>query len=123
MGGVNEQIIPNQRKHLTLKVPEKLQLYGHYVYYVVHICDFGMLRVKEYQWCMIMEAKNHTVGIMVHLMSMTKMDTNRAQISFSNLKGISINASMNKCLKQKSVQFYTANLLLKLYLTLYGSSL
>ena len=27
---------------LTLKVPEKLQLYGLYVYYVVHICDFGM---------------------------------------------------------------------------------
>ena len=33
-------------KILTLKVPEKLQLYGLYVYYVVHICDFGMLRVK-----------------------------------------------------------------------------
>ena len=33
--------------HLTLKVPEKLQLYGIYVYYVVHICDFGMLRVKH----------------------------------------------------------------------------
>ena len=31
---------------LTLKVPEKLLLYGLYVYYVVHICDFGMLRVK-----------------------------------------------------------------------------
>ena len=31
---------------LTLKVPEKLQLYGLYVYYVVHICDFGMLRVN-----------------------------------------------------------------------------
>ena len=31
---------------LTLKVPEKLQLYGLYVYYLVHICDFGMLRVK-----------------------------------------------------------------------------
>ena len=31
---------------LTLKAPEKLQLYGLYVYYVVHICDFGMLRVK-----------------------------------------------------------------------------
>ena len=31
---------------LTLKKPEKLQLYGLYVYYVVHICDFGMLRVK-----------------------------------------------------------------------------
>ena len=35
---------------LTLKVPEKLQLYGHYMYYVVHICDFGMLRVKDLQW-------------------------------------------------------------------------
>ena len=34
---------------LTLKVPEKLQLYGLYVHYVVHICDFGMLRVKV--WC------------------------------------------------------------------------
>ena len=32
---------------LTLKVPEKFQLYGLYVYYVVHICDFGMLRVKN----------------------------------------------------------------------------
>ena len=31
---------------LTLKVPEKLQLYGLYVYYMVHICDFGMLRVN-----------------------------------------------------------------------------
>ena len=31
---------------LTLKVPEKFQLYGLYVYYVVHICDFGMLRVN-----------------------------------------------------------------------------
>ena len=33
---------------LTLKVPEKLQLYGLYVYYVVRICDFGMLRVNMY---------------------------------------------------------------------------
>ena len=32
--------------YLTLRVPEELQLYGLYVYYVVHICDFGMLRVK-----------------------------------------------------------------------------
>ena len=31
---------------LTLKAPEKLHLYGLYVYYAVHICDFGMLRVK-----------------------------------------------------------------------------
>ena len=31
---------------LTLKVPEKLQLYGLCVYCVVHICDFGMLRVN-----------------------------------------------------------------------------
>ena len=29
-----------------VKGPDKLQLYGLYVYYVVHICDFGMLRVK-----------------------------------------------------------------------------
>ena len=33
---------------LTLKAPEKSQLYGLYVYYVVHICDFGMLRVKAH---------------------------------------------------------------------------
>ena len=33
--------------NLTLKVPEKLQLYELYVYYVVHICDFGMVRVKK----------------------------------------------------------------------------
>ena len=32
---------------LTLKVPENLQIYGLYVYYVVHICDFGMLRVNN----------------------------------------------------------------------------
>ena len=35
-----------QLDSLTLKVPENLQLYGLYVYYVMHICDFGMLRVK-----------------------------------------------------------------------------
>ena len=35
---------------LTLKVPEKLQLYGLYVHYVVHICDFGMLRVNHNSW-------------------------------------------------------------------------
>ena len=29
---------------LTLKVPGNVQLYGLYVYYVVHICDFGMLK-------------------------------------------------------------------------------
>ena len=34
---------------LTRRVPEKLQLYGLYVYYVVHICNFGMLRVKKYK--------------------------------------------------------------------------
>ena len=33
---------------LTLKLPEKLQLHGLYVYYVVHICDFGMLSVKGF---------------------------------------------------------------------------
>ena len=33
---------------LTLKAPEKLHLYGFYVYYVVHICDFGMLRVNPF---------------------------------------------------------------------------
>ena len=32
--------------YLTLRAPEKLQLYGLYVYYVAHNCDFGMLRVK-----------------------------------------------------------------------------
>ena len=31
---------------LTFNVPEKLQLYGLHVYYVVHMCDFGMLRVN-----------------------------------------------------------------------------
>ena len=34
---------PKSNLHLTLKVPGKLPLYGLYVYYVVHICDFGML--------------------------------------------------------------------------------
>ena len=39
----------NTKKYWDFKVPEKLQLYGLYVYYVVHICDFGMLRVKQLQ--------------------------------------------------------------------------
>ena len=30
-------------------MPEKLPLYGIYVYYVVHICDFGMLRVNKFK--------------------------------------------------------------------------
>ena len=34
---------------LTLKLPDKLQPYGLYVYYEVHICDFGMLRVNSSQ--------------------------------------------------------------------------
>ena len=34
---------------LTLKLPDKLQLYGLYVYYVLHICNFGMLRVKAFK--------------------------------------------------------------------------
>ena len=38
---------PSSTICLTLKLPEKLQLYGLYVHYVVHICDFGMLRVKS----------------------------------------------------------------------------
>ena len=32
---------------LTLTVPEKLQVYGLYVYYVVYFCNFGMLRVNN----------------------------------------------------------------------------
>ena len=32
---------------LTLKAPDNLQLNGIYVYHVVHICDFCMLRVQE----------------------------------------------------------------------------
>ena len=28
-------------------MPKEWQLYGLYVYYVVHICDFGMLRVNN----------------------------------------------------------------------------
>ena len=32
---------------LTLKLPDKLQPYGLYVYYVVHICNFCMVRVKS----------------------------------------------------------------------------
>ena len=44
----SERAVPRDAREgcLTLKVPEKLQLYGLYVYYVVHICDFGILRVK-----------------------------------------------------------------------------
>ena len=40
-------ICPISEARLTLKVPEKLQLYGLYMYYVVHICDFGMLKVND----------------------------------------------------------------------------
>ena len=43
---------------LTLKVPEKLQLYGLYIYYVVHICDFGMLRVNILHDCLFDVKKN-----------------------------------------------------------------
>ena len=39
---------------LTLKLPAKLQPYGLYVYYVVHICDFGMLRVKTDHSCKVL---------------------------------------------------------------------
>ena len=42
-------VLPIFQSLLTLKVPENLQLYGLYVYYVVHICNFGMLRVKPYR--------------------------------------------------------------------------
>ena len=45
-----ESLTVEQGIVLTLKVPEELQLYGLYVYYVVHICDFGMLRVKQTLW-------------------------------------------------------------------------
>ena len=44
---VQEIVLVSKLYVLTLKVPEKLQLYGLNVYYVVHICDFGMLRVKR----------------------------------------------------------------------------
>ena len=37
-----------QNKCLTPKLPEKLQLYGLYVYYGVHICNYGMLRVNDF---------------------------------------------------------------------------
>ena len=32
---------------LTLNMPEDLNLYGLYVYYLVQICDFGTLRVND----------------------------------------------------------------------------
>ena len=48
MGQISHCIASSNQNHaLTLKVPEKLQLYGLYVYYVVHICNFGMLRVND----------------------------------------------------------------------------
>ena len=49
---------------LTLKVPEKLQLYGHYVYYVVHICDFGILRVNRK-----MDSKKSMISYRKYLLS------------------------------------------------------
>ena len=39
---ISEQTID---RALTLKAPDKLQLYGLYVYYVVHISDFGMIEL------------------------------------------------------------------------------
>merc|ERR1712074_438455 len=47
---------------LTLKVPEKLQLYGLYVYYVVHICDSGMLRVNEVVFSCNQSISAHDLG-------------------------------------------------------------
>ena len=41
-----EALFTKSFSFLTLNVPDKLQLYGLHVYYVVHICDFGMLRVN-----------------------------------------------------------------------------
>ena len=43
-------------------MPEKLPLYGLNVYYVVHICDFGMLRVNgRFTWVSI-AMKSITLG-------------------------------------------------------------
>ena len=50
---------------LTLKVPEKLQLYGLCVYYVVHICDFGMLRVK-YKKVKVYQGLVCSPGVIIH---------------------------------------------------------
>ena len=41
---ISEQTID---RALTLKAPDKLELYELYVYYVVHISDFGMIRVNN----------------------------------------------------------------------------
>ena len=46
VGGYVTFLVPSFEYPLTLIAPENLQLYGLYVYYVVHICDFGMLRVN-----------------------------------------------------------------------------
>ena len=58
------QIYQNYLCALTLKVPEKLQLYGLYVYYVVHICDFGMLRVNISKsrgiWILVVKTNKQT---------------------------------------------------------------
>ena len=35
-----------QSSTLTLKLPDKLQPYGLYVYYVVHICDVELIRLR-----------------------------------------------------------------------------
>ena len=52
---------------LTLKVPEKLQVYGLYVYYVVHICDVGMLRVKWIPTLMDEQCINDNTAQIAHI--------------------------------------------------------
>ena len=65
---------------LTLKLPDKLQPYGHYVYYVVHICDFGMLRVKAITTIGLGTRINHYVYVL-WLLKHCALET-RKQLSF-----------------------------------------
>ena len=87
---------------LTLNVPEELDLYGLCVYYVVHICDFGTVRVKfqhekwrsfffqskfnDYILFSTQEViKKNMAGDMAYCDTMLCLEQN----SYNNLKGIS----------------------------------
>ena len=67
----------NLSHSLTLKLPDKLQPYGLYVYYVVHICDFGMLRVNNslnmvwFWYCSPMHGMTH-IFIHIHVLHLKK---------------------------------------------------
>ena len=65
-------------------MPEKLQLYGLYVYYVVQICDFGMLSVKNYtelQKKLITSSEGHTLKSTASKLIMLSAESQKGAIA------------------------------------------